>query len=145
MQKVLLEPLNPNDLTVDELTAFARTLKPDSDEVKVVVGHEEQRGAGVTMWDVLHFWVPGPEFVRDAIYGYLIAECLAFMKNRRNRKHSAKRPISIVVLLPDGTEVDKIVDKVGESQQEPDSQDEVPQLRRLPTHEIDPTDETEGK
>ena len=30
MQKVLLEPLNPNDLTVDELTAFTRTLQLDS-------------------------------------------------------------------------------------------------------------------
>jgi hypothetical protein len=67
------------------------------------------------------------------------------MKNRRNRKHSARRPIVIVTLLPDSTEVDKIVDKVGESQEEPDSPDEVPQLRRMPTHEIDPTNESEGK
>lgn len=108
--RVILETSNPLDLSVEELEELARQLRALDGELTVSVGMQEQRGAGVTFWDVLHFWIPEPEFMRDALYGYLIAQCQQALSARRKRKHQSNRPSSIIVHLPDGTVVDVIND-----------------------------------
>jgi hypothetical protein len=144
MRTVLLETQNPLDLTVAELKSFVRSLEIGPQPVKVVVGYEEQRGAGVTLWDVLHFWVPDADFLRDAMYGYLIGKCLDFMQNRRKRKHAENRRIAIVVHLPDGTEVDIVVDKVDGSLPEPEELRKKTRPRKMPSKRVDPDDDAEG-
>ena len=113
MQQVILETPNELDLTVPELQALARELESANDHLQVRVGTHEQRGAGVTFWDVLHFWIPEPEFMRDALYGYLIGRCQEVLRARRSGKHQEKRPMCIVVHLPDGS-VAEIIEEGGE-------------------------------
>jgi hypothetical protein len=115
LSELLLETANPNDLTPTELHELGGLLQPQVPQVKVLVAYEDQRGAGVTFHDVLHLWLPDPEFFRDAVYSYLIAQCMQFMKRRRSRKHAEGRPISIVVHAPDGTEMAIVSDPPNET------------------------------
>jgi len=114
MARVILETPNALDLSVEELTELAGNLRGMDPDLSVYVASQEQRGAGVTFIDVLHFWIPDADFMRDALYGYLIGRCQDALKTRRNRKHQSDRPTSIVVHLPDGTVVEKVTDGVAE-------------------------------
>lgn len=127
MPQVILETPNELDLTVPELHALARTMENSASDLQVKVASQEQRGAGVTFWDVLHFWIPDPEFMRDALYGYLIGKCQEGLRARRSRKYQEKRPMCIVVHVPDGSVVEVVQDggELGDSPRPPRSQPRV--------------------
>ncbi len=108
MREVILETPNELDLTIGELQAIAEDVRTQDPALRVLVGRQQQRGAGVTFWDVVHFWVPDPDFFRDAVYGYILARLQEAMKERRKGPHQGDRPSSVIVHLPDGTVVETI-------------------------------------
>ena len=65
MGHLLLEPGNPNDITKEDLAELRQQLTAQLDGVEVAVAYHPQKGAGVTLDEVLHVWVPGWEFLRD--------------------------------------------------------------------------------
>lgn len=133
MLTVIIETPNPLDLTVPELEELARSLESIDARLDVRVATQEQRGAGVTFWDVLHFWIPDLDFMRDALYGYLIGRCQEALAARRKRKHQERRPSSIIVHLSDGTVVDVINDGTRERELSPEhSKRQQPRIREQP-------------
>jgi hypothetical protein len=58
---VLLEPGNPRDITQEDLEPLKARLE-DSSELQVRIAYHPPRGAGVTLDEVLHVWLPSADF-----------------------------------------------------------------------------------
>jgi hypothetical protein len=93
---LLLEPGNPYDITPGELEPV-RAQMARATPVRVAIAYQPHKGAGVTLVEVLNFWVPNAEFLRDEAYSVLLGMLIENMRRRFKRKHGAKRPKSIIV------------------------------------------------
>lgn len=94
---VLLETINPQDLTPDDLQVLADQLGENVAECGFEVAYEEQHGAGVTWHEVLRIWVPEFASLRDNTYSAILGMCVAYMRQRFKRKRGGRRPKSIIV------------------------------------------------
>src|SRR4051812_30348029 len=93
---MLLEPGNPYDITPEDLEPV-RAQMARATHARVAIAYQPPRGAGVTLVEVLNFWVPNAEFLRDEGYSVLLAMLIENMRRRFTRKHGAKRPKNIIV------------------------------------------------
>lgn len=118
MQQLLLEPGNPYDITKEDLEELRQQLRAQLNGVEVAVAYHPHKGAGVTLDEVLHIWLPGWEFLRDEGYSMLLGAAIESMRQRFARRHGAKRRKVIVIHGPDGGEVEQI------TLQDPDSPEE---------------------
>lgn len=121
--QLLLEPGNPYDITKEDLEELRQTLAEQLEGVDVAVAYHPPKGAGVTLDEVLHIWLPGWEFLRDEGYSLLLGAVLNEMRQRFQRRRGAKRRKVIVIHNPDGGEVEVI------TLQDPDSAEEREQGR----------------
>src|SRR5687768_8336827 len=93
---VLLEPGNPYDITAEDLEPLKARLEECS-ELQVKVAHHPPRGAGVTLDEVLHVWLPGAEFLRDEAYSMLLGALVEYMRARFKNRRSARRRKVIII------------------------------------------------
>ena len=94
---ILLETINPLDLTPEDLAELAVKLKDTASQYDYEVAYEDQHGSGVTWHEVLRIWVPNAAAIRDGVYVFLVGESINFMRKRFKRKGGKRRPKSIIV------------------------------------------------
>jgi hypothetical protein len=126
---IIIEPANPLDLRPEDLAGLATALRGIDPPVDVRIGYREQRGYGVTWWEVLFIWV-GKE-VADNLLKEVTRVGVEWARSRFDFSTKAKRPISITILGPDGKPLKKVkVDpKTREAEDEaPDSSD-IPRVQ----------------
>ena len=123
MATILLETINPADLTPDDLEELASVLTEQLPGFDYEIASEEQHGAGVTWHEVLRVWLPDVTSLKDDAYGALLGTCFAYMRSRFARKHGSRRPKSIILHDESGREIASytITKSTGEPQEkEPD-------------------------
>jgi hypothetical protein len=94
---VLLETINPLDLTPDDLQELVDVLSREAPQVEYQIAYEDQYGGGVSWHEVLRVWLPNAEFIKDAIYTTLLTISIDAMRRRFKRKYGSRRPKSIIV------------------------------------------------
>lgn len=128
---VLMETINPLDLTPADLQGFIDTLSRELPQLTFQVAYEDQHGAGVSWHEVLRIWLPNANFIKDAIYTPIITESFKTMRERFQRKHGSRRPKSIVVHdLQTGKELASYV--ILDAEAEPQSQELETVPRKVP-------------
>jgi hypothetical protein len=108
---LLLETNNPLDMEPAHLEELAARLRPLLSDIDVALAYEDQAGAGVTLHEVLHVWLPSADFVKDAVWTLVFNEIITFMKERFRRPHSGTRAKSITFNDPNGNAVLEITIK----------------------------------
>lgn len=129
---VLLESNNPLDVTPEDLDDLAELLEAAEPESSVEIGYEGQYGAGVTGHEVLYFWIPNAEALRDGLYVGMITATLAWLRGRFKRKHSERRT-KILTVYDASTGKPLRTYVLKESESEPIVQEPDPLRRPLPT------------
>ncbi len=104
LQPLLLEPGNPYDITREDLEELRARMEQQAG-IPVRIAYHPPKGAGVTFDEVLNFWVPGLEFLRDETYSVLLGMVIERMR-RRFTGHGVKRRKVIIVRDQDGTELE---------------------------------------
>jgi hypothetical protein len=94
---VLLETINPADLTVEDLWDLADDLHAKVSELDFVPAYEEQHGAGVTWHEVIRVWVENREVFEGAAFEVALSQIIESMRERFKKKHRGRRPKSIIV------------------------------------------------
>jgi hypothetical protein len=93
---VLLETINPADLTVEELWALADQLHEQVPELNFAPASEEQHGAGVTWHEVIRVWVENREAFETAGLETAFGLIIAAMRKRFKKAHGERRPKSVI-------------------------------------------------
>jgi hypothetical protein len=128
---VLLETNNPLDVTPEDLDGLADLLEAAEPGARVEIGYEDQYGSGVTGHEVLLFWIPNAEAIRDGLYVALITACLGWLRERSKRKPSEHRTKSLTVYdASTGKPIRRWILKDAES--EPTEEQPEPMRRPIP-------------
>lgn len=98
---ILLEAGNPLDIRPEDLVPLRDHLR-EATGFEVATAHFDQQGAGVTLDEVLHVWLPTAEFLRDQGYEIVIGMIIEGMRQRFSRRHSGKRRKRILVRDDEG-------------------------------------------
>jgi hypothetical protein len=93
----ILETNNSLDVTPDDLEDLAEILEATASESSIEIGYQDQYGSGVTGHEVLLFWIPNAESVRDNVYAALIVATIPWLRTRFKRKHGAHRPKTFTI------------------------------------------------
>lgn len=130
-RRVMLETNNPLDVTANDLEELAEDLEEVDPNVVVELGDDDQYGSGVTGHEVLFFWVPNAEALRDGFYVALVQAAVVGLRKRFKRRHSEQRRKSLTIFdaetgKPLQTWVLKTVDS------EPELEEPDPMRRRRP-------------
>jgi hypothetical protein len=94
---VLVETSNPLDVTPQDLEDLAELLEAADPQISIEIGYEDQYGSGVTGHEILYFWIPNADSLRDGLYVTIIAYAVGWLRERFKRKHSARRVKSLTV------------------------------------------------
>jgi hypothetical protein len=94
---LLLETINPADLTVKELWDLSDELHAKIPQLYFVPAYEEQHGAGVTWHEVIRIWVENEDILKSAAFEVALASIIEAMRKRFKKKHGGRRPKSIIV------------------------------------------------
>lgn len=94
---ILLETINPFDLTIKELWDLANELHARIPEFYFAPAYEEQHGAGVTWHEVLRVWVENRDILEGATFEVALSLIIEAMRKRFKKKHGTRRPKSIIV------------------------------------------------
>ena len=99
--RIIVEPQNPLDLRADELAPLIDGLRAANASWDVRVTALEQRGYGVTYWEVVHIWLPAlADEALTALIGAVIAEAVRWARGRF--ANGSKRPKYVAIHGPDG-------------------------------------------
>ena len=101
---LLLETINPNDFTEEELVEIGEAIRRGCD-VPVGIAYEDQFGAGVTWHEVLDVWLPTREFIKDQSWTFVLGILTENLRRRFSRKGSERRPKTLRVRDPETGEV----------------------------------------
>lgn len=129
VRTVLLEPSNPFDLTAEELAGLVGELERTLDDVEVRLAHDEPVGAGVTLDEVLHVWLPSAEFAKETAYDVLLGAVGAFLRDRFKRRHGKNRRKVVTIHDQNGEEVGVLVFAAADS---PAVEEDPDKSRRRP-------------
>jgi hypothetical protein len=105
---VLLEPGNPYDITIEDLEPLKARLQECS-ELDVMIAYHPPRGAGITLDEVLHVWLPSAEFLRDEAYSLLLGGIIGYMRARFKNRRGEKRRKMIIIRDEHGRELKRII------------------------------------
>ena len=136
MLRITVEPQNPRDLSEDYLSELIQDLRAAHPEAGVRYAGLEQKGYGVTWWEVLRIWVT-TDAVGGAVAGALVTElvniAVGWARGRLDREGPSKRPKYVAILGPDGKVLKSVL--VRNSEDEPEDhtdEDRREPPRRLP-------------
>lgn len=129
---VLLETNNPLDVTPEDLEELAEELEQADPHAVVELGYDDQYGAGVTGHEVIFFWIPNAEALRDGFYVALIQGTLVGLRRRFKRRHGERRVKSMTVYdMETGKPLQTWVLRTEDA--EPELEEPDPMHRALPT------------
>jgi len=130
-RRVMLETSNPLDVTPADLEELAEDLEKVDPNVVVELGYDDQYGAGVTGHEILFFWVPNAEALRDGFYVALVQAAIVGLRKRFRKRHSEQRTKSLTVYDAEtGRPLEKWVLKTADS--EPELEEPDPMRRGRP-------------
>jgi hypothetical protein len=143
--EIVLESINPYDLTPEELNTLAQDIRDSVPGVSVAVGFEEEEGSGVTWVQAIHMFLPDAEFWKDAAYSQICAAVFKFYKKRRTEEHQTNRVHNLVVHDEEGNTLEILSLKPGEDEPQvlpPDDDFKRPKpSKRLEKPSIEPNDQ----
>jgi hypothetical protein len=116
MTKILIEPQNPLDLRPEALADLVDAVRDIDSAFEIQFAAHEQRGYGVTLWEVLFIWIGGK--VAETTIDSITNSAIDWAKRRFNVPNKGHRPKSITILGPDGRAVRRI--KLDPKTREPD-------------------------
>jgi hypothetical protein len=99
---IVLRPGNPRDLTPEKLADLVSDLEAELEEVEVSIEIQEQRGYGVTWWEVLHVTLP---WLEGYAAGKAIDVAISWARGRWMQQHEQRdrpRPIGVNIYGPNG-------------------------------------------
>jgi hypothetical protein len=129
----ILETNNPLDVTPEDLEELADLLEEAVPQSSIEIGYEDQFGAGVTGHEVLLFWVPNAESLRDNLYAATIVAGIAWLRQRFKLRHKESRAKSLTVYdASTGMPLQTWILRDAES--EPDEEEPDLMRRPIPTH-----------
>jgi hypothetical protein len=96
-REILLETINPADMTPDEVQAIADSLAMIAPDYQFVVAYDEQFGAGVSWHEVIRLWVENEDVIKGGIFGVILEHVYDAMRGRFKRRSGEHRPKSIMV------------------------------------------------
>ncbi len=96
---LLLETINPIDMTEEDLLELATTLNREMG-IPIGIAYEDQFGAGVSWHEVLYLWLPNYEFFKDEIWATVLGAVMENLRQRFKRKGCERRPKSLIVRDP---------------------------------------------
>lgn len=113
---IILESKNPGDIKPEEVQELAELIHTLNLGYKVELATSEQRGYGVTWYEVLYIWLPGALIAGGAIALKQIIQEVAkiavqWARERLKKKATSKRPTYIAIYGPDGKVLKSIVVK----------------------------------
>jgi hypothetical protein len=131
-ETLVLEPGNPWEVSEPELQALAVDIAAGGDELEVDVAYERSEGAGVTLVEVLHVFLPSADFIKDSAYTFLLAALGRHMRRRRKEPHNSQREQVAIIYGPDGNPLREVRSKPGNAQPSDDSVSKATRPRRNP-------------
>jgi hypothetical protein len=115
-QTIVLEPGNAWEIPEVELRALAEDVAGGGDELEVDLSYEQSEGAGVTLVEVLHVFLPSADFIKDSAYTFLISALGRHMRRRRDKPHNSQREQVAIIYGPDGEPLREVRLKPGGSE-----------------------------
>ena len=139
--EILLETINPSDLTPSEIQELADKLSDAVADYRFAIAYEDQHGAGVSWHEVIHLWVENADIIKGGAFGFALEHVYQFMRERFKRPSGELRPKSITVNdVRNGKEILSIVIESIDS--EPAETEVTVRIRPVPKkrpHEDDAT------
>lgn len=132
--QIIIEPRNPLDLSPDDLADFADSLRALNPAYDVRFAHREQRGYGVTWWEVVNVWLPW-DSVTDAVVGAIVGLAVDWARRRFKRDPETQRGKYIVIYGPDG----KVLKSVSVSSSDAEPENRTAQDQEYPSGRLPPT------
>jgi hypothetical protein len=120
MDVIQIRPGNPLDLTPEKLDDLVKALEAEFPEVTVSVEITEQRGYGVTWWEVLHVTLP---WVEGYAAGKAIDLAVSWASRRWKQEHETRerpRPISVTIYGPNGEVLKRVKVELPDGEPEDD-------------------------
>jgi hypothetical protein len=117
VSQITIEPGNPNDFrdgALEEIAFIIESIEPGP----IRIHSREQRGYGVTWWEVLYIWLPyalmaGGTYVGtkagDKIVDALTDDLIEWAKRKFKKDGESRRPKYIAILGPDGETVKSVL------------------------------------
>ncbi len=132
MSEILIEPGNPLSLRREELEPLIAAIESCDASYNVRLAYNEQRGYGVTWWEVLHVWIPWAT-IGGAAAKKITEVLIDWARHKLEGKASGKRPRSVTIHGPTGKILKKIdVDSKGEEKIEDSIEDDDAPPRAKP-------------
>lgn len=104
MSSIIVKPGNPHDFSGEELDDLRRHLAQKVPDADVVVESRDERGYGVTLYEVVQVVAD----IRGAGGDYVIAAVVLWMRRRWKRDKQqgrAPRPRSVIILDSEGNKI----------------------------------------
>lgn len=95
--EILLETINPSDLTPEDLWELADSLSSAVPEFDFIPAYEDQQGAGVSWHEVLRIWVENEDVIKSGIFAVVLQNVYDAMRERFKKPAGKHRPKSIIV------------------------------------------------
>jgi hypothetical protein len=116
MSQILLEPGNPLDLRDEKLAPLITALRDLDSSYEVRLGYNDQRGYGVTWWEVLHIWIPWTA-IGGAAAKKIVELAIDWAHHRMKGDEPNNRPRSVSIYGPDGQILKQVrVDSSGQEE-----------------------------
>jgi hypothetical protein len=97
---VIVQTANPLDVKPEDLDGLASALEDEGLDVRRA--YVEQRGFGVTWWEVVLIWVSARS--AEAVIDRVVGDAVEWMKDRFRQKPESKRPKVALIVYYEGEE-----------------------------------------
>jgi hypothetical protein len=104
---VIVQTANPLDVKPEDLDALINALKDEGLDVRRA--YLEQKGYGVTWWEVVLIWVAARS--AETVIDRVVGDAVVWMKNRFRQNPESKRPKVALIVYYEGEE-GYVVEKV---------------------------------
>jgi hypothetical protein len=101
MEEILVEPGWPQDIKPADLIDLREAIAELDPGFQVAIAYEDQKGAGVTFWEVVFIWLPASA-VGPLILEKALDVGVNWLQRRFDHPHSERRPKSLHILGPNG-------------------------------------------
>jgi hypothetical protein len=95
--EILLETINPSDLTPEDLWELAESLSSLAPEIDFIPAYEDQYGAGVSWHEVLRIWVENEDIIKGGVFGLILQYASDAMRKRFKKPSGKHRPKTVAV------------------------------------------------
>jgi hypothetical protein len=146
MRSIIIETGSPHFTESDDLESLASSLRSQSTDIDVIIAPPtKQRGYAVTLWEVVHVWIPWQELSlvaagwvldesKDWVKGRVQksrAETVVFKKENPNTWHIV-RPTAVIIYNVHGDIVTTVEQEASDEEPREVTPDEYARKRQPP-------------